>query len=64
MTNFEYIKNMDIVAFSALIAKIKARAVEEALQKVGICFKVSSSSLSKTSIEIYEYLMQERDINA
>lgn len=63
MTNFEYIKNMDIEALSTLIAKIKARAVEEALQKVGVRYKVSSSSLSKTAVEIYKYLAAERDAN-
>ena len=64
MTNFEHIKNMNICAFSLLIAKIKARAVEAALQKVGIDYKVSSDSLDKATTEIYEYLMQERDDNA
>lgn len=65
MTNFEHIKNMDIETLAILFAKTKARAVEEALHKVGVVgFKVSERSLARTTLEIYEFLTQERDNNA
>lgn len=60
MTNFDYIKKMDIEAFASLIMQIKVYAVEETFKKLGLHYKTDEDTRLKVTIEIYEHLKEER----
>ena len=63
MTNFEYIKNMDIETFALFIAMDRKRIIEELAKALKITFEFPEDYLYKDFSVLVKYLAAERDTN-
>ncbi len=63
MTNFEYIKNMDIETLACFLARIKKKNAEEVAEILGVNYKVRADVFENAVAHIIKYLATERDTN-
>ena len=63
MTNFEYIKNMDIEALAMFIAMDRKRTIEELAKALNFTVKFPEDYLHNDFSALMKYLSTERDAN-
>lgn len=63
MTNFDYIKNMDIVTLACFIVNIKKRTAEDTAKILGVKGIISADAYERSIAKIIEELAAERDTN-
>ena len=61
MTNFDYIKNMDIESFAMFLAMDRKRTIEELAKALKITFEMPEDYLYKDFSVLVKYLESERD---
>lgn len=61
MTNFEYIKNMDIGTFAMFLAMDRKRTIEELAKALKLTFEFPEDYLYKDFSVLVKYLESERD---
>ena len=61
MTNFEYIKNMDIETFAMFLAMDRKRTIEELAKALKITLEFPEDYLYKDFSTLVKYLESERD---
>ena len=60
MTNFDYIKNMDIESFAMFIAMDRKKSIEDAFAVFGIKRKLSNDYLIRDASNLVKHLESER----
>ena len=61
MTNFDYIKKMDIESLAMFIAMDRKRTIEELAKALKVTFELPEDYLYKDFLTLVKYLESERD---